>query len=260
MVDKLQEFYALNYINPQIAIDAVSGSTVQEAWNAGNYLITTRNITPGYDADMSAARGIEVRSEIISMGIGPANGQGAGHAISVFSKNQKESVQLLNALYTDRVLQTIFCYGVEDIHWTDNGNGTLTRTERGIAEFNPWAAGVASIYTMVPQAVNGPYFADLYQEFNNQGVPISSNSFGFSSERVANQIAALQNIRVEYNMNVFSGAADEFTINAYIKAMNDNGIQEVLRDFNRQLQAYYRAKDEAAAAAAAAATEAEATE
>jgi putative aldouronate transport system substrate-binding protein len=247
MIAKLQDFYKKGYINPELGIDAQSGTVVSEGWNSGNYLITTRLITPGFDASMSEARGIEVKSAIISAGVTPSSTQGAGFAVSVYSKNPKEAMQFLNALYTDRTLQTILTYGVEDIHWTDNGDGTITKTDKA-SEYSMWQAGVASMYTVVPTAVQGPYFSDSFKEFNEAAIPTSFNGFVFDQSPVANEIAALSSVAKEYNLNVLSGAADNNGIAEYLKVMKDNGIEKVLIELNRQLKAFYRDKANAAAA------------
>jgi putative aldouronate transport system substrate-binding protein len=254
MLAKLQDFYKKGYINPELGITAQAGTVVNEAWNSGSYLFTTRMITPGFDATMSEARGIEVKSAVISAGVTPSSTQGAGFAVSVYSKNPKEAVQFLNALYTDRTLQTILTHGVEDIHWTDNGDGTITKTDRA-SEYSMWQAGIASMYTTVPTTAQGPYFSDQFKDFNEAAVPTSFNGFVFDASRVSNEIAALSNVDSQYSINVFSGAADDARIDEYLKAMKDNGIDKVVSEFNRQLRAFYLSKAEAAAAAETAAAE-----
>jgi putative aldouronate transport system substrate-binding protein len=245
MIAKLQDFYKKGYINPELGIDAQSGTVVSEGWNSGNYLISTRLITPGFDASMTDARGIDVKSAIISAGVTPSSTQGAGFAVSVYSKNPKEAMQFLNALYTDRALQTIVTYGVEDVHWTDNGDGTVSKTDRA-SEYTMWQAGVASMYTVVPLGIQGPYFSDSFKEFNEAAVPTSFNGFVFDQSRVASEVAALSSVAKEYNLNVLCGAADNAGVAEYLKVMKDNGIEKVVIELNRQLKAFYADKAEAA--------------
>jgi putative aldouronate transport system substrate-binding protein len=241
-VEKMQDFFAKGYIDPAIAIGATSDTTVTEAWNSGNYLISSRLINPGFDAAQSDARGIEVKSAIISNAVTPSIAQGSGYAVSIYSKNPKESLQFLNALMTDQILSTVIAYGVEDIHWVDNGDGTITRTDRGLAEYNIWTPGIGSVYTRTPQAAEGPYYADTYKEFNEAGIPVSFAGFAFDDTRVRDQIAALSSVGAEYLANVFSGAADDATVAEFIKVAKDNGIDQVLIEMNRQLNAFYEAK------------------
>jgi putative aldouronate transport system substrate-binding protein len=141
---------------------------------------------------------------------------------------------------TDAVIATTLAYGVEGVHFTRNADGTLTRTEKGLQEIGAWARGVGNYMDLVPALdVMGATFKDDFKAENSLAVPTAFVGFTFDPAPVETEIAALKNVYAEYNYRIASGSGNAALLEEYIKKLNDNQLQKVLDEINRQIEVFY---------------------
>lgn len=250
VLDKLRYFYQQGYIDPVCAITGEGTAAVQAARTSGNYLFSSGVSPFGTAESASKTRGIDVKMPSISKAIVSTNSaQGNGYAVSIYSKNYTESVQFLNAWYTDSELATILCYGVENTHWKQNKTGenagTITRTEKGLAEYQTWRNGMGNIFILPPNTSAGEYpgFMDKFKAFNAAGVGTAFNGFTFNPKPVETEIAVLKNVVEEYQGRLDTGASDPAALMTEYKAkLTANGLQKVTDELNKQVKAYFASK------------------
>jgi putative aldouronate transport system substrate-binding protein len=135
-------------------------------------------------------------------------------------------------------------YGAEGIHWTRNGDGTISRTDLGFEEYMPWDRGMSSNYMdLVPalDTLGVTYKADFLKE-QSQAVPTAIIGFVFDQGPVVSEIAALATVYAEYNFRVSTGAGSPEIMEQYRQKLFDNGMQKLIDEVNRQLKEYYANK------------------
>jgi putative aldouronate transport system substrate-binding protein len=243
-VAKLQEFNAKGYIDPRLSIQLEQADALTDIRNNAKYLIGSQTYAFGYDKQASATRGIDsqwppMSSAIVSTG----SAQGAGFAISTYSRNPKEAMQFANLLYTDSAIATLLAYGVEGTHYEKNDDGTInTLAPYNDGEFRPWTNGVGNIFILPPMKDNGPAYYEEYKAYNDAGVNVSAIGFIFDQTAVADEIAALTPISTEYMTTILTGAADDALIATARERLEAAGIMKVVEEFNSQLDAFYAAQ------------------
>jgi len=246
LIAKFEEFYQKGYIDPRTTLKDEAGDARLGALNSANYLYNCGNGGgPADAAEVSAERGIDVREPYMTTRfVGAGCSKGAIFAISIYSKNYKEAIQFLNLMNTDEVIATTLAFGVEGVHFTRNADGTLTRTEKGLQEIGAWVRGIGNYMDLVPALdVNGPTFKEDFKAENSLAIPTAYVGFTFDPTPVETEIAALKNVYAEYNYRIASGAGNAALMDEYRKKLNDNSLQKVLDEVNRQLDEFYKKKN-----------------
>jgi len=244
VLERLHDFFERGFIDPRVAIAAEAPSAVVELRNSGQYLFSIIVYAYGHTAAASTARGIDSRFPPVSRPIvSSISAVGSGYAISVYSQNRAEAMQFLNAWYTDTQLATILAYGVEGTHFTRNANGTVTRNTDMMAQFSPWRFGMGNIFVLPPTDIDGPDYFASFRAYNQAGVATTFLGFAFDEDPVITEIAALRNVQAEFHTVVTTGAVNPaVTVPQYLQRLNDNGLERVREELNRQLQAFYASR------------------
>jgi putative aldouronate transport system substrate-binding protein len=243
-LNKIYEFYQAGYIDAAMSNSQQAGDARTAALQAGNYLIGSQTYSYGYDLQASAERGIDARFPQIGKGIvSTGSVQGAGYAISSFSKNPDAAMKFLNAWYTDQTLATIMAYGLEGTHYTKNADGTVTFIKEQRENYAPWRNGMGNIFILPPEDVTGPAYFEEFKAYNEAGVATALVGFTFDPEPVRNQVAALASVRDEYLFSLNTGTVDPAVALPEFRAkLAANGLNEVVAETNRQLEAFFASK------------------
>ncbi|MCL2400100.1 MAG: ABC transporter substrate-binding protein [Defluviitaleaceae bacterium] len=243
-LDRLHHFWNQGFIDPRLAIPGESSTALVEARNAGEYLFSQIVYAYGHTVTASAQRDLDVRFPPLSRAIvSSVSAAGSGFGISVYSRNQAEAMQFMNAWYTDTELATILVYGVEGIHFQRNADGTVALDHDARASFSPWRFGQGNIFILPPQDVEGPDFFDRFRAYNQAGIGTSMLGFSFNNEPVSTELAALMSVVAEFNTTLTVGAVDPATtVPTYLSALRANGLDRVLDELNSQLQTFYAAR------------------
>jgi len=249
VLERVHYFWNRGFIDPRLAIPAEAGDVIGQAHAAGEYMFSTGQYAYGHTAAMQDYRGIDVRYVPLSVApiISTMSAAGSGFAISVYSQNPEAAMQFLNAWYTDNELAVILTEGVEGIHWNwytdDAGNRLIQHIPEGRATYATWRFGMGNIFVLTPRDVDGPGFFDRFNAYNQRGIATSFLGFGFNSEPVELQMAALTSVVDQWRHSLTVGAIDPATaVSQYIADLRANGVDAVLDEINRQLQEFYDAR------------------
>ncbi|MCL1863743.1 MAG: ABC transporter substrate-binding protein [Defluviitaleaceae bacterium] len=240
VLERLHHFWNMGFIDPRLAISEQASSVLVEQRNSGEYLFSSIVYAYGHTGAASNERGIDARFPRISQAfVSTTSAAGSGFAVSVYSQNQSESVQFMNAWYTDSKLATILTYGVEGTHFTRNADGTITRAEDATAVYNPWRFGMGNIFILPPTDVDGVGYFERFQAYNAEGVGTALVGFVFDSSPVSTQLAAITGVRDQFHGTLTVGAVDPaVTIPQYLAQLRASGVDDVAEELNRQIQVF----------------------
>jgi hypothetical protein len=176
----------------------------------------------------------------------------AGTAISAASKNPERAMMFLELVNNDPVVATMMRFGIEGQHYKKDAQGRMTfegtrnanAAERG---YHYWYNAPVGNLTIVqaPEDYTGPngiMFTKMNQ-FNKDAKQPVYMGFSFNIQPVSNEIAACNNVVMEYRNILSTGTAgseaevdrliDEF--NAKLKA---NGVDKILAEAQKQADAF----------------------
>lgn len=194
---------------------------------------------PGADVQLSADRGYEIVARPYSPTIYSTESiLGSVNAISANSSYPEESLKFLELANTDPFIRNILAYGVEDVDWKDNGDGTITRL------MDTWKLpgySVATFFTMKPIAPNPADQWDLVREQNDNAVNHVILGFSLDDTAVADEVIFAKTIIDKYKPELHTGCYTGTTAE-YLQKMNDElfaaDFQNVLDETQRQVDEF----------------------
>lgn len=165
------------------------------------------------------------------------------YSISVNTLAPEKAMEFLNMLYTDERVATLLSAGIEGKHYVLEEDGQMAFPEGVTAEnatYFPNVSWAVGNQFATPTWNNDP--EDLWdrQKAANDGAKKSlALGFAFQSDKVANEITAISNVRDQYQMQIENGACDiETMLPEYIQALKDAGMEKVIAEKQSQLDAW----------------------
>ena len=133
----------------------------------------------------------------------------------------------------------MYTFGIEGEDFTYDANGKVTQTSEKY-NHSMWESANATIVTPLDNEPDNK--ADLYKDFNGGAETSCAAGFRFDKSPVDAQYTACQNIFDTYGFPLENGgipSADvKATIEAYQKALDEAGYQDVLAEFQNQYNAW----------------------
>jgi putative aldouronate transport system substrate-binding protein len=192
---------------------------------------------PGADVSWSAGRGKETVSTPYAGPIYSTNTiLGSANAISSASKHQAEALKYLELCNTDPVMRNMLAYGVEGVDWTNNGDGTITRTENC---YSPASYSQATFFTMYPVAPNSADQWTMVEEWNQQAKASVLLGFSFDRTNVENELAACDLVMSRYKQELYTGTVDPAEVVPQLyKELTDAGLEKIRTEYQNQINAW----------------------
>ena len=190
---------------------------------------------------------------------------GVQGAMTAFSKALEEDparfelcLKYQEFVNTNQNYRDILAYGIPGLHFNyadvTDGNGNVTgravvRTETGLNRYMPWsfAQGSYDVRTVEASAsqLDGTLPApvtDQWQQYFEQAdtAPASAiGGFSLDTSAIQDAIQAVSFIRNEYIGSLHAGFAKPMeTIGAMIQKMNEAGLQTIIQEAQKQLNAF----------------------
>ncbi|WP_312372404.1 ABC transporter substrate-binding protein [Lachnoclostridium sp.] len=244
-VEKTREYYLAGYIDPKMAIRTQANDARVAAQDSGKYLLGTQSYALGYEDQASAQRGIEVQMVPVTPAyLDTAVSQGAMMAISAGCKNPERAAMFLNLLNTDPYLMTLLNYGIEGVHYDIVNGGEARLNKEARTSYTPWTNGMGNITLLPPLEGQGLDFWDTFKAYYGGCSEVPILGYCFNSTSVENQLAALANVALEYDLTLNTGAIDPATkLPEFIQKLKDNGIDQVVAEANTQLDNFLKEKN-----------------
>jgi putative aldouronate transport system substrate-binding protein len=157
----------------------------------------------------------------------------------------EEALKLIEYANTNREYRNMMRYGLEDLHYTWNEDGTVTKTDVGVSNYSPWPYVQAS-YSL--SAVEASPFPSVPADPNmwqviwggySEAVTSAGLGFAFDPTPVENQVNACKAIRELYWFEMQTGTSDPAeTFPQIIAELEAVGVREVIAEAQSQLDAY----------------------
>lgn len=240
--EKTREYFLAGYIDPAMGNTNQANDIRSAKQLTGEYLIGTQSYALGYELQASKERGFEVAMVPCTPAyVDTTSSQGAMMAISTASKNPERAMMFLNLLNTDPYLFTLLDYGVEGIHY-DMVNGEAVFAEKR-ADYTPWTNGMGNVTMLPPQEGQGVDFWDNFKAYYGSAGEIPILGWSFDPTDVETEMGALANVAAEYALALNTGTVDPAEkLPEFIQKLKDNGMDNVVEEANRQLDAFLAAK------------------
>ena len=178
-------------------------------------------------------------------------GGDTSYAIPYCADEPERAMMVLNAIYSQPDLYNTLIYGIEGEDYTKNADGTITTSYVGASPtaddsygIQRWIIGSCK-NALINNGTDPNYYADLEAlEATAQVNPILN--FTFDRTNVEGICASILNVYYEYGPQIDNGVAGdnwEELYNNYMAARKDAGIEELVTEFQNQLNAYIEANN-----------------
>ena len=178
-------------------------------------------------------------------------GGDTSYAIPYCADEPERAMMVLNAIYSQPDLYNTLIYGIEGEDYTKNADGTITTSYVGASPtaddsygIQRWIIGSCK-NALINNGTDPNYYADLEALEETARVNPFMN-FTFDRTNVEGICASILNVYYEYGPQIDNGVAGdnwEELYNAYMSARKDAGIEELVTEFQNQLNEYIAANN-----------------
>lgn len=164
-------------------------------------------------------------------------------AISATSKNPARVARFMELLNTDEYLNNLVVYGIEGKHYEKVSDKVVRVLPNSGYTLSGSQWTVANIYLTYCTEGEDPDKNRKLKEFDDSASPHPLSGFRFVTESVQAELAACQAVEKQYNNQVVLGAMDpEPIVPEYIAALKSAGIDTVIAEMQKQLNAFLENK------------------
>ena len=238
---KIREWFEKGYFRSDIA----SVMNDETDFKAGKYVVTGTGWKPGFEATQNAMLGGDnIAMKINRPTIGTATLIATMYAVSKYSDNPDYAIKFINLVNTDKDVYNLLAHGIEGKHYTWVDDKHIKLNENGGYYVNAsWKFGNQfNAYLLEGQDEN------VWEEtvkFNETADRSRLIGFLFSTENVQTEISQIATVNKEYKNMLNNGSADYKTyFKEYKKKMMDAGIENVLKEVQRQLDEFSKKSKE----------------
>ena len=178
-------------------------------------------------------------------------GGDTSYAIPYCADEPERAMMVLNAIYSQPDLYNTLIYGIEGEDYTKNADGTITTSYVGASPtaddsygIQRWIIGSCK-NALINNGTDPNYYADLDALEETARVNPFLN-FTFDRTNVEGICASILYVYYEYGPQLDNGVAGdnwEELYNNYMAARKDAGIEELVTEFQNQLNAYIEANN-----------------
>ena len=232
--------------------DLVTNTQNQTALiKAGKLAGFMSNLKPGYDNQIAK----QTQMPMVSLTVyGPIATsyyvQYYMYGIAQNSKDTTAAMKMLNLIYGNRDVVNLLSWGIEGVDYVKTGTEGVIDFPSGKTAAK-WTLGLnwEMGNEMLGYVFKGDS-PDLYQQlqaFNSNAMKSKALGFVFDSTKVKNQVTACTNVVNQYRASLENGVVNPDTeLPKFIGALKSNGIQDIVDEKQRQLDAWLKAKSSSA--------------
>lgn len=228
MMVKLREYYEKGYINHDAAVNNMKNEVKRFLWKADGQ--------PYAENGWGQSLGREVvTSSIIPAYVTNNSTTGAMTAISSTSKHPEKAMELLNLVNTDSKLRNMLMFGLEGTHYEKVGDNQIKRDPNNNG-YNVTSWGYGNLFDTYVLDADPVDKWDAFEEFNKKAKTSQLLGFKFNTEKVSNQISAMNNVLNEFERSLYSGSVDPVdALEKLNKKLNESGLEEVKVEMQNQI-------------------------
>lgn len=248
---QMHQWYQAGYINPDV--NTISDDVTAQL-KSGKYLGQIGPYYPGSKTGLENNIGVEFEEfKLVEPYATTTAASQALWAIPVTCENPEKTMQFLNLLYQDRELSqdidSLLAVGLEGVSYNveealSGSRAIISATETGT--WNTWCPSeLYGNYFTTPRMI--PNEASIYDDietFNNNIISENriTDAFGyvFDGSEVSTQMSAVASVATQYRGLVGFGTVDpEEVMPEFIAALKDAGVDDIITENQRQLDAWY---------------------
>lgn len=240
-------WFEAGYESADAATTTDTGATLMRAGNLFSYFT---HIKPNTHVEVEAQTGYLVDViQIGKKGKYSSNIIGCIYSISAASEDPVKAAEFMNWMYQNGEFNDLINWGVEGVDWEEKEDGTAGYPEGIDATNVGYHQDFGWIYPnqMAGHAWEGndPDVWEQYEVFNNENIlPSMANGFNYDGSSVASEVAACSAVVDQYYVGLMTGAMDlESNISAFSEALHNAGIDTIIAEKQRQLDAWLAEKE-----------------
>lgn len=162
------------------------------------------------------------------------------NAINSRSEYKKEAVQLLEYLWTHPEAYNLLVWGVEGEHYNMEGAFMTPLQESGYYTNIPWVFGNTFI-SHIRQGENPEANEKIYQ-LNQKAEKSPLMGFALDMDPIKTEVAMVSSVKEQYHKSVVGGYVGDGEYDAYLSALKQAGIDQLLDEIQKQIDAWLAAK------------------
>lgn len=243
---KTYEWAQKGYISP----DATSTDGAAELIKAGNYGGQASSIAPGQAQWSTNTSGYQMTGlTVVAPYSKTSNLSNISWGITANCDNPEKAMQLIDLMFADNAFGTIMGSGLEGASYevveTDaDGNMIITYPEgldsTTVPYYNMFGVWPNNHTQFAPLTLD--YFQEL-REFNEKMTYSPAFGYTFDSSAYSTNVAAIESVIAQYKDAINGGKVDpESQLPAFIKALEDAGINDVIKANQTQYEAWKASK------------------
>ena len=167
--------------------------------------------------------------------------------IPVTSTEPEAAMKFMNLLYTNADLVNLMNYGVEDVHYVKNDNGTISLPEgkdaSSVGYYGNLSFFIGNQYLSYVWDTYDPDTRAQSKEINDNAQYSDLIGFTFDSSEYANEISAVTNVVAEYQNALITGISDPAkALSEFRNKLDSSGMQKLVDGIQEQLDAWLENK------------------
>jgi putative aldouronate transport system substrate-binding protein len=243
----VRDWYQKGYVVPDAS---TNDQTAVNLVGAGRLFSFGSKLKPGFDQQSTlGAGGVEMVTTTIFPAFSTTTQVGTlSWALPITCQNPEKTIEFLNLLYTDAELVNLLAWGIEGRHYVKINDQVITYPP-GVSAANSgynlnttWSIG-NSLLAYVWEG-NAPDINAQMEQFNRSAIFSKALGFQFDASPVKNAVTAVTNVAGEYRLGLEDGMVDpDIFLPRFRKALKDAGIDQVIAEKQRQLDAWLAGED-----------------
>jgi putative aldouronate transport system substrate-binding protein len=237
------KFYTAGYVPSDAAVSTEFVNDIK----AGKVFCKIESLKPFADEERTASWGIPcVNVYLTKPVVQTRDCTGSMQAISKTSKNPAMALKFLELFNTDKYLNNLINFGVEGKHFVKISDNVIdypkgvTAENSGYKPGTPWMFGNQYINYFWKGENQQKW--DAFKKFNASSTSAKSLGFNFDSTPVKTEVAACINVWQTSVQPLNCGAADPKTLPDVIARFKAAGLDKIIVEAQKQLNAWVAKK------------------
>lgn len=217
--------------------------STNDALKSGKVFMTVVPLKPGKDTEVASAVGLVGNLKQIALNTKTtATSETAGSmlAISSTSVDPERSMMVMNLLYSDKYLNNLLNFGIENTHFKKTGDNTVEQTDK-TGDYSPGAAWMFGSQFLNYIWKGEPTDKwDQFKKFNEGSHYSKGLGFTFdNNEGIKNKVAATITLRKQYDPALDTGSVDpDKVLPEYAQKMKASGVDDIIAEKQKQFDAF----------------------
>jgi putative aldouronate transport system substrate-binding protein len=229
--------------------DAAINTEMAEELVKANKVISW--ITPselGAESAKSAISGYPIKALKLQPGLITTTGMRRFvWGVPSFSKEAEAAIKFLNLMYTDARVTDLLNWGIEGRDYVQRSDGTIGYPAGITAQTVPYHSSdfiwgnqfITKIWEGNPSNLS-----EMRVKENREALPSVLMGFSYDPTPIQNELSSITNVIAQYRPSLTSGTADPaIDLPRFLKALDDAGAEKVVAEIQKQLDAWWAAKN-----------------